>query len=61
MADSSASDDKIKEVAKHHAKCNKEFHTKEEVEKSQEYFEWRIVEQNDGASWMSWEILGYDV
>eukprot|EP00088_Acartia_fossae_P029806 TRINITY_DN30709_c0_g1_i1.p1 TRINITY_DN30709_c0_g1~~TRINITY_DN30709_c0_g1_i1.p1 ORF type:complete len:193 (-),score=35.10 TRINITY_DN30709_c0_g1_i1:23-562(-) len=45
----------------HHWECNKEFHTKEEVEKSMQEYPWKVVEPYDGKDWVTWDNLGLKV
>merc|ERR1711872_677117 len=45
----------------HNQECNKEFHTKDEVERSQAEFPWKVVEPYDGKDWISWEVFGLTV
>merc|ERR1712123_293791 len=44
----------------HHVDCNKEFHSRGEVVKSQAKFDWKVVEPYD-TKWISWEVLGMKV
>lgn len=42
---------------RHHFSCNKDFHTREEVEKSMEEYPWKVVEPSR-EKWVSWDALG---
>ena len=54
-------DDLPQEVTKHNVACNDEFHSRMEVLKSQEKFDWKVVEPYDGKDWITWEALGLSV
>ena len=54
-------DDLPQEVTVHDWGCNKEFHSRGEVEKSQKKFDWKVVEPYDGKKWVSWDVLGMKV
>jgi len=48
----------------HDYRCNQEFHSKAEVDKSRAEFDWKVVEPYDGQAgdeWMSWDDIGLEV
>eukprot|EP00088_Acartia_fossae_P011647 TRINITY_DN15938_c0_g1_i1.p1 TRINITY_DN15938_c0_g1~~TRINITY_DN15938_c0_g1_i1.p1 ORF type:complete len:178 (+),score=34.17 TRINITY_DN15938_c0_g1_i1:17-550(+) len=61
MSSNESQKPKPQEVPVHNFGCNTEFHTREEVEKAQKDYPWKVVEPYDGKDWVSWDVLGLKV
>merc|ERR1719222_679355 len=45
----------------HHTPCNEPFHHTKEVEKSQQEFNWKVVDPFADGKWVSWSSIGESV